>query len=273
MPADTWTLLGAWQFAPTAGIPLAVLAGAYLAGVRRAATRRPGKAWPVGRTAAFLGGLAAAALATQGPAAVYDDVSLPAHMVQHLLLIMVAPPLLVCGRPVTLALHVTRNPWHTRIKRVLRSRAVAAATWPGTGIAVYSAVVAGTHLTGLLTARGALHDAEHGAYLVAGYLFFLPVAGSEPIRWRASALGRYLLLLAAMPVDIATGAVLMLRGGAGGYSAADVHAGGLVMVAGGEAIMAALALVFAVAVVRTAATDAAADIAVPDSRQRPDPAR
>ena len=255
MPADTWTVLSAWQFAPAAGIPLAVLAVAYLAGARRAARRRTHKAWPAGRAASFLGGLAAVALATQGPPAAYDDVSLPAHMVQHLLLIMIAPPLLIYGRPVTLALHATRNPWHTRIKRVLRSRVVTAATWPGTGLALYTVVVLGTHLTALLTARGALHDAEHGAYLLAGYLYFLPVIGSEPIRWRASALGRYLLLFAAMPADIVTGAVLLLRGGTGGFSAGDMHAGGLVMLAGGELIMAGLALGLAVAVVHDADPD------------------
>lgn len=258
--------MGAWQFAPAAGIPLAVLAVAYLACARCVARHRTRRGWPAGRAAAFLGGLAAVALATQGPSAAYDDVSLPAHMVQHLLLIMVAPPLLICGRPVTLALHATRNPWHTRIKRVLRSRIVTAATWPGTGLALYTAVVAGTHLTGLLAARGALHDAEHGAYLLAGYLYFLPVIGSEPIRWRVSALGRYLLLFAAMPADIATGAALLLRGGTGGYSAGGVHAGGLVMVAGGELIMAGLALGLAVAVVRDADPDpATAGPAVPDS--------
>jgi putative copper resistance protein D len=255
MPADPWSLLRAWQFAPEAGIPLAVLAAAYLAGAILATARRRGparRAWPRARTAAFVGGLAVAAIATLGPVAVYDDVSLPAHMVQHLLLIMVAPPLLVYGRPVTLALHVTRNPWHTRIKRVLRSRAVTAVTWPGTGVALYWVVVAGTHLTGLLTARGAAHDAEHVAYLAAGYLYFLPVIGSEPIRWRVPALGRYLLLLAAMPADILTGAVLMLRGPVGAYSAAGTRAGGLVMLGGSELIMVALALGLAVTIVRDA---------------------
>ena len=264
--------MSAWQFVPAAGIPLAVLAVAYLACARRAARRRTHRAWPAGRAASFLGGLAAVALATQGPPAAYDDVSLPAHMVQHLLLIMIAPPLLIYGRPVTLALHATRNPWHTRIKRVLRSWVVTAATWPGTGLALYIVVVLCTHLTGLLTARGALHDAEHGAYLLAGYLYFLPVIGSEPIRWRASALGRYLLLFAAMPADIVTGAALLLRGGTGGYSTGDVHAGGLVMLAGGELIMAGLALGLAVAVVRDADPDPAGPDPTTAGPAVPDPA-
>src|SRR5947207_875418 len=81
---------------------------------------------PVRWTLAFLLGLGAVAVAAQGSPAVYDDVLFSAHMVQHLLLIMAAPPLLIAGRPVTLLLHVTRNPMHTRVKHILRSRVISA---------------------------------------------------------------------------------------------------------------------------------------------------
>jgi cytochrome c oxidase assembly factor CtaG len=261
-PLTLSTALTTWRFAPFVSATLAALALAYLTGAgmvaRRAAARwsterargRRAGAWPAVRTVSFLCGLAVIAVATQGSPGVYDDELLTAHMVQHLLLIMVAPPLLVFGRPVTLLLHATRNPWHSRVKRAVRSRVVAALTWPPFGVALYSAVVLCTHLTGLLGARGAPHDLEHVAYLLAGYLFFLPVIGSEPARWRVGALGRYLLLLAAMPADIATGAVLMLRGPLYGYGGGDVRAGGLVMLAGSDLIMTALAVAVAVAVVR-----------------------
>jgi cytochrome c oxidase assembly factor CtaG len=252
-PLTPSSALTSWQFVPLVSGPLAVLAACYLAAVTRVRGRRgrlTARPWPGGRTAAFLAGLAVVAVATQGSVAVYDDTLLSAHMVQHLLLIMVAPPLLVFGRPVTLLLHAARNPWHTRVKRVLRSRVVTALTCPPFAVALYSAVVLGTHLTGLLTAQGALHDAEHGAYLVTGYLYFLPVIGSEPLRWRVPALGRYLLIVVAMPADIITGAVLMLHGRIGAYSAGDVRAGGLIMVAGGELIMTAIAVALAVVIVR-----------------------
>jgi putative copper resistance protein D len=121
-------------------------------------------------------------------------------------------------------------------------------------VALYSSVVLAAHLTPLVLATGWLHDAEHLAYLVAGYLFFLPVVGSEPARWRPSLFSRYLLLLAAMPADIATGAVLMLARPFGGYSTADVHAAGVIMLAGSELIMTALALLLAVNLVRSPGT-------------------
>ena len=196
-------------------------------------------------------------MATQGWVGVYDATSLADHMTQHLLLIMVAPPLLIAGRPVTLLLHTVRNPWHTRVKRVVRSRVASALTWPPTGLAIYFAAVLGTHLTGLVLARGPAHDGEHFLYLAAGYLFFLPVIGSEPVRWRPPLLGRYLLLLAAMPADIATGAVLMLHGPLGPYRAADVRAAGVIMLAGSDLIMAGLAVALAAVLVTRRARNTA----------------
>jgi hypothetical protein len=98
-------------------------------------------------------------------------------MVQHLLLIMVAMPLLIVGRPITLLLHAVRNPWYTRVKRFIRSRPITALTWPPAGVVLYSAAVLGTHLTGLLLARGAVHDGEHVAYLAAGTCTSCPSSG------------------------------------------------------------------------------------------------
>ena len=68
-------------------------------GCAAAATR-----WPAGRTAAFLAGCAVLAVATCSGVARYAPVLFSVHMVEHLLLAMVAPVLLVLGAPVTLAL-------------------------------------------------------------------------------------------------------------------------------------------------------------------------
>jgi cytochrome c oxidase assembly factor CtaG len=249
--------LTTWQFEPLVTVPALVCAIGYLTAARRrghrprngAAPRCTARPWPAVRTLAFLGGLSVVAVATQAWIGVHDDTSLTDHMVQHLLLIMVAPPLLIAGRPVTLLLHTVGNPWHTRVKRAVRSRAVTALTWPPAGVALYAAAVLGTHLTGLILARGAVHDAEHGAYLLAGYLYFLPVIGSEPVRWRPPVLGRYLLLLAGMPADLLTGAVLMLHGPLRPFGAADVRDAGVIMLAGSDLVMTGLAVVLAAALV------------------------
>jgi putative copper resistance protein D len=119
-------------------------------------------------------------------------------------------------------------------------------------LVLYAATIAVTHLTGLMSvvmANPALHNAEHALYLIVGYLFFLPVLGSEPIRWRLSYPIRFVMLVVAMPVDTFTGLVLgtentpikgmttAMRPPGSPDPVADLHAGGAVMWIGGDAIM------------------------------------
>ncbi|MGE5131781.1 MAG: cytochrome c oxidase assembly protein [Gemmatimonadota bacterium] len=258
-----WQLLTGWQPAPVVSAVLAAAAAAYLAGAWRVRRRHPARPWPAGRTCSFLLGLAVIAVAVEGGPGRYDDVVFSAHMIQHLLLIMAAPPLLVFGRPVTLALHAARNPVHTWVKRALRSRPVTALTRPSVTVVLYGAVVAGTHtppVMDLVVRTGAAHHAEHLLYLATGYLYFLPVIGSEPVRWRVWMPGRYLLLLAGMQVDTVTGVVLMVAGHeifpvyahahAPGWAApplAGLHSGGMIMFIGSDLVMIALALAVSVA--------------------------
>jgi len=168
-----------------------------------------------------------------------------------LLLLMVAPPLLVAGQPVTLLLHASRNPLHTWVKHALRSRVVVFLTWPPFGLAAYCAIIVGTHLTALsrlILQNQALHNAEHVLYLVVGYLFFLPLLGNEPIRWRVSYPIRLLVLALAMPVDTFTGLVLLYAGRGDVVPTGprppgaptpvqDLHWAGAIMWVGGDAIM------------------------------------
>jgi len=239
-----------WQFAPIVTGFTALLAALYLWGVLRVRKRHPRRPWPLGRTFLFLAGLLVVNLATQSGVGTYDDTLFWDHMIQHLMLIMIAPPLLVVGEPVTLLLHASRNPLHTWVKRIIRSRPVTWITWPPFGVAAYTATIVGTHLTGfmnLVTEHDAVHEAEHVLYLVVGYLYFLPLVGREPIRWKVSYPLRLMLLFIAMPVDAFTGVVLNsystdpfvpLEPRSWGPSAvSDLHDGGAVMWIGGAAIM------------------------------------
>jgi cytochrome c oxidase assembly factor CtaG len=251
LPAFGWhAVLTQWQFAPVVTAATGLAAAAYLWGVWRVARRHPARPWPWWRTALFLGGLAVVVLATQSGIGAYDDVLAWDHMVQHLMLLMVAPPLLVAGQPVTLLLHASRNPLHTWAKRAVRSRAATFLTWPPFTLALYCATIVGAHLTvlyRLILENQTLHNAEHVAFLIVGYLFFLPLLGQEPIKWRVSYPIRLLILALAMPVDTFTGLVL-------GYASRgvvvpgprppgapapvqDLHWAGAIMWIGGDAIM------------------------------------
>jgi cytochrome c oxidase assembly factor CtaG len=259
-----------WQFAPVVTGLVVVAAGLYLWGVLRVRRRHPARPWPRWRTAAFLGGLAAVVIATQSGIGSYDDVLFWDHMVQHLLLLMVAPPLFVVGQPGTLLLHASRNPVHTWGKKLLRSRVVTWLTWPPFGVVLYTATVVATHLTGfmnLVQTNDTVHEAEHALFLVAGYLYFLPLVGREPIRWRVSYPSRLFLLFMAMPVDAFTGVALGSEGAnpfpalAQGRPAwapspvDDVHIGGAVMWVGGAGLMFALMMAVFFAWSRVARAD------------------
>jgi putative copper resistance protein D len=253
LPPFGWSaVLTQWQFAPIVTAFVVISAVLYGWGVVRVGRRHPARPWPAWRTVLFAGGLAVVVIATQSGVGAYDDVLFWDHMVQHLMLIMVAPPLLIFGQPMTLLMHASRNPLHTWVKRILRSKVATFLTWPVFGAVAYTVAVVVAHLTsvaGLVERDQTLHNCEHAAFLIIGYLFFLPVLGREPIKWRLSYPVRFVTLVLLMPVDTFTGLVLGYggRGTAGVPTGprpawaptpvADLHAGGAVMWIGGDAIM------------------------------------
>jgi putative copper resistance protein D len=253
LPPFGWhAVLTQWQAAPVVTASVVVLASLYLWGVARVRREHPARPWPRWRTGLFLAGLAVIVISLQSGIGTYDDVLFWDHMVQHLLLIMVVPPLLIFGQPLTLLLHGSRNPLHTWVKRILRSRLASFLTWPVFGFAAYAAAIVVLHLTAaanLIARNDVAHEAEHVVFLVVGYLFFLPIIGSEPIKWRLSYPTKLILLFLIMPVDTFTGLVLGYanRGTPGlplgprpswaGTATGDLHAGGAAMWVGGDGLM------------------------------------
>lgn len=264
-------LFTSWQLDAVALAVLVLAAAAYLTGVALVGVRRPGTRWPRRRTFTFLAGLAACAFATNGSIAVYDQVLFSAHMIGHLVLVMVAPALLVTGRPLTLALTVAGDPRRARLERVARGRVVSLLTAPPVALATYTAVIVGSHLTGLMDAvmrNTWAGQFEHLVYLVAGWQFFVLIVGDEPIRWRLSAPARWLLLAVAMAVDTFTGVVLMqgtrtiamLSSPTLHVDAlADTRTGGAIMWFGGDAVMATVMIVLVVGWLRHADASTATD--------------
>jgi putative copper resistance protein D len=200
----------------------------------------------------FVSGIAVLVLATESGIGSYDDLLFYDHMIQHLMLLMVVPPLLIAGQPLTLLLHASRNPLHRWTKGILRSRPASFLTWPVFGAVTYAVAVTASHLTALATdleRNQTAHDVEHALFVLVGYLFFLPILGREPIRWRLSYPVRLVVLILLMPVDTFTGLELGYgTSSSPGVSAglrptwapspvSDLHLGGAVMWIGGDAIM------------------------------------
>lgn len=154
--------------------------------------------------ACFGAGLLAIIVAVDGPPDVLSDSSLTAHMVQHLLLQMAAPPLLLLGGPLSLVLR-SDPPWLPRrvLTSVLRSRPVRVVTHPVTTLGVFTAVLVGSHLTplyNLALEQDWVHELEHVAFLVTALLFWWPAIGVDPAPHQLRYPARLLYVLIGMPV-------------------------------------------------------------------------
>ncbi|MHB8657987.1 MAG: cytochrome c oxidase assembly protein [Solirubrobacteraceae bacterium] len=204
-PSPPALLLTHWQLAAAPDLAAVILALLYLG-----AARRVRSGWAAHRTMAFLAASAVILVALQSGVATFDDVLLSAHMVQHLLLLMVAPPLLLAGRPLLLALQALEPSRRGKVARALaRTRSL---TGPVACLAGFYAVLWTTHLPGFYDAalrEPPLHDLEHLLYLTAGLLLFSPVMDADPapVR-RLGGLGRFVYMLAAMPPMAIVGAYL-----------------------------------------------------------------
>jgi putative membrane protein len=198
-------LISHWQASWTVDVGAAASAALYACATRRLSSR-----WPVRRTAAFMAGVACGVIALQSGIGTFDDRLLSVHMVQHMLLLMVAPLLILSGRPVILALRALparRRPGLARALDRLRPL-----TGPAPCILAFSLVLVLTHLPAFYDAtlrQPALHEAEHALYLFAGLLLWWPILDGDPVpAHRLGGLGRLLYMLAAMPAMALVGAYL-----------------------------------------------------------------
>lgn len=243
----TWgTALGTWRFGPVTDVLVVLAGGLYLHRAHRTLPRA-GERWPIGRTAAFLGALVVLALTLQSSVDGYGHELFWLHMVEHLLLIMVVPVLLILGQPIRLA-HTGADRTAGRTAALLRTRVVSFLTFPLVGLVCYVLVLGGTHLTGFLPAmvtHPALHYLEIVLYLGSGYLYFLPLLGHEPIKRELSYPLRVFLLLLGMGADTIVGVLLMIQTTAlnlphrtwGPAPLTDLHTGGGIMWVVGDGLM------------------------------------
>jgi putative membrane protein len=205
----------------------------YLGAARRAV------AWPVARTGAFLAGLVVLAGALLSPLHAESERLLSAHMVQHLLLTLIVPPLLVLGRPVAVLLRGGPDAARRPLAGAMHSRAAAMAAHPAVALGVFAAVLVGTHAPAFYDAalrHPALHDLEHAFYLASALLFWQVVLAPEPHPRAASPIVRMLLVVAAMLPMAIVGVGLLIPDhavyppyGHGAAALADQQRGGSIM--------------------------------------------
>ena len=206
-----WSVLTQARPEPLPLLLVLVPACLYVLGVRRLTAR--GDRWPVGRTLSFLlGGLGTIAVATMSGLAAYDQNLFAAHMVQHMLLSMVATVFLALGAPITLALRTLPLVHKRRVMAVLHSRPAAVASHPLVPWLLFVSSPFLLYFTGWYEAtldNRLLHEMLHVHFLVVGSLFFWPLLGIDPVPGRSGHPFRMLLVAATLPFHAFLGVAIM----------------------------------------------------------------
>jgi cytochrome c oxidase assembly factor CtaG len=196
--------------------PLALAGAAFAAwwyGSAVREQRRAGRPWPARRTAAFAGGLGVVLVATQSGLAGYDDELLSVHAGQHLALALVAPVLLVAGRPVALVLRSGAPRGRTVVRRALHGPVARGITHPLVIWLLFAGTVPLLYLSPLLelSLRHAwLHELVHAHLLASGLLFAALAIGVEPLAGRVvPAAGRVLAVALVIPLHAFVGVAVL----------------------------------------------------------------
>src|SRR5207249_4168223 len=180
----TLTVLRSWSFNPAVVVGLATSGVLYAWGLVRLGDRPASASFPRGRAVCFYSGLLVTYLALQSPIHAYSHRLFSVHMVQHILLMMVAAPLLVLGTPIVLALRACSPSIRKRfLLPVVRGRAAALLSNPLVSWSAFTVVLWASHFTNLyedaLGSEG-VHGIEHVLYLFSAVLFWRPVVALEP---------------------------------------------------------------------------------------------
>jgi putative copper resistance protein D len=171
-----------WTFEPLPLLGIAVAGGLYLLGVRR--MRAAGNPWPLSQTLSFLFGLFWLLIAVASPLASYDTVLLSAHMVQHMMLAMLAPIFLVLGAPITLALRTLPPRGRRAVLTVIHSRVAAVFTFPVVAGAIFVVNPFVLYFSGLYEQtleHPWLHDLNHMHFVAVGTLWYATLLAVDPL--------------------------------------------------------------------------------------------
>ena len=187
---------------------LILISALYIKGAR--IMHKRGDRWPIGRTISFFTGILVINYAINGAIGVYAHFGFSYHMIEHMILGMVAPIFIVLGAPITLALRTLpigrddeeegpRNILirflHSKYARFITNPVVALLIFDGSLFALYF-----TGLFGTLMGSHLGHQFMNLHFLLAGVLFFHVIVGVDPNPKRPPNVVRLVILLAAMSI-------------------------------------------------------------------------
>ncbi|GGO83954.1 cytochrome c oxidase assembly protein [Wenjunlia tyrosinilytica] len=219
MPMEPFTLGRGLAFTGEPVFLVGCLAALVLYGWGVWRLRRRGDGWSAGRTVAFALGVATIGLAMCTALNDYGMVMFSVHMVQHMIISMVSPILLLLGAPVTLALRALpaagrgrRGPRELLVA-LLHSRYLRVITHPAFTIPMFIASLYALYFTPTfdwLMGSRAGHIGMMAHFLAVGLIFFWPIMGVDPGPHRPGHLLRILELFMGMPFHAFFGIAVMM---------------------------------------------------------------
>lgn len=202
------SVLGSWDPDLFVGLNLLAAGGLYLWGVRRAV------GWSLGKSAAFLGGLLLLGLAYLGPFGALAHTWFWAHMSQHLLVMMLAAPLLVLGDPILLAWRAVGEDGRAAIERVMGSSAVRFLSRPTVGWIAFAFVLLVGHTPVAFNATLNSHDVmsfiERPLVLGVSLLFYYPLLSGALLTNRPKPFTRFASVALMMIPETALGFIIFV---------------------------------------------------------------
>jgi cytochrome c oxidase assembly factor CtaG len=210
-PLTPTRLLTEWSWEWSMALGIAIAGGLYIAGL--VGLHRRGDHWPVPRSFSFLlGGLGSIAFATMSALGTYDTVLFSVHIVQHMILMMVAPMFLALGAPITLALRTLPARPRTMLLAVLHSRVARVLTFAPLTLALFIATPFALYYSPFYEASlrsGFWHAFLHLHFIIIGSLLMWPLMGIDPVPGRISHPLRLLMLFVMLPFHAFLGISIM----------------------------------------------------------------
>lgn len=186
MPPDSQAILDSWSAPLGVEASLCVAALVYMIGWIRIRRVSPNmvSSW---RLAAFLAGIVSLWIAIGSPLEAFDDAALSVHMVQHLLLMSVAPPFILLGAPALPLLRGLPRALRAAVGRLLRWGSVRwlgrILTNPAVCWTAASAALIVWHIPAafeLALRSDSWHEFEHACFFTTSLMFWWPVIQPFP---------------------------------------------------------------------------------------------
>ena len=194
---------GIIQFDPFIWLALILIGAAYFYGTGIIEQRDPEAVTPR-HLWYFLAGLFVIFIALQSPIDTYADNAFWVHMIQHLLLILAAPPLLLLGTPAAFIDPLTKKPALFAVLRVLVNPGVAWLVSTGAFLVWH---IPSLYNAAVLDAR--IHALEHLCFLSTALLFWWPIFSPSPALPRLSRANQVGYLALSCQPNVILGAVLV----------------------------------------------------------------